>query len=90
MVFEKKGNLLGNVVGLIARVRLLSRYTTMETLGGWNESTQVSQDEHNESLQKASSGVEPEKCWLNGMFTPNYKIIPNNKFIHLNIFLFYC
>ena len=71
-------------------MRLLSRYTAMEILGGWNESTQVGQDECNESLQKISSGVEPEKYRSNGMFIPNYKIIPNNKFIHLNIFLFYC
>ena len=34
------------------------------------------------ACKKVSSGLEPEKYWVDRMFTPNHKIIPNNKFIY--------
>ena len=80
---EKKGNLLGSVVGLIVWVRLLSRHTTVETLGWWNDPTQVDLHWQVGNTKRVSSRVEQYKYWVNRMFDPIYKIIPYNKFIHL-------
>ena len=54
--------------------------TTVETLEWRNESTQVDQYVHFESMKRVSSEIEPEKYWVDRMSNSSHKIIPNNKF----------
>ena len=66
---------------MIASVRQLLRSINVETLGWWKKFTQVGQQWACRKPKKVSSRGEPEKYWVDEMFTPNHKIIPY-KFIH--------
>ena len=77
-------NLLSSIVELIARVRLLSRCTTVETRGGWwEESTHVGNHWVRKKPERVSNWAEQGKCWVSGMFTPDHKIIPHYKIYSL-------
>ena len=80
---EKKVNLLDSVVELITRVRSLPTHTTLETLGQWSEHAHVDQYWIRRTPEKGSYETEPEKYWVNSMFTPDHKIIPTNNLILL-------
>ena len=48
---EKKGNLLGSVIGLTVWVRQFPKHTTVEILGWWNEPAQVGQHWEQQMLE---------------------------------------